>query len=135
MTFSGETSQGLKLIRRPTVVSLTLQSYLDRRVCRRAPAYSPGDLCTMIAECVHQQHANCSAWSPIGAFDWKQLHSKILLLPTKHDPAMNVSWGVNLMQQNVSDWLSVFDGLLHVMSDGAGSSCKLSFASCAAAAC
>ncbi len=87
----------------------------------------------MIAECVHQQHANCSAWSAIGAIDWKQVPFKICLLPTK-DSVMNVSRGVSLTQQSCSDWLSVSDGLLHILSQGTGSRYKLSFASCAAAA-
>jgi len=45
MKFSGETDQGLTLIRRPIAVLLTLQSYLDRS----APAYSPGGLRIMLA--------------------------------------------------------------------------------------
>lgn len=71
-----------------------------------------------------------AAWNLLSLVS-KQVHFK--LLHTKHDPAMNVSWGVNLMQQSIPDWRSVFDGHLHVMSQGAGTSCKLSFASCAAA--
>jgi hypothetical protein len=38
---------------------------------------------------------------------------------------MNVSQGVNLLQQSIPDWLSVFDGYLHLISQSAGSSYNL----------